>query len=91
MFARIEIFVADESGAITVDWVVLTAACVALALGAFILIAGSVRDTSTEASVIMQSYEIDGEFDTAAEISGLQQAANTGLTTPADPDPAPLN
>lgn len=84
-------FIADESGAITVDWVVLTAACMSLGLMAILMISGSVRDNGTEASAIMETYEINNEFDTDAEIAGLQQAANAALTPPADPDPAPVN
>lgn len=34
LFALLKKFRADEAGAVTVDWVVLTAAVVALALGA---------------------------------------------------------
>lgn len=84
-------FFQDESGAITVDWVVLTAACVSLALGAMMLISGAVRDNGTEASTIMETYEIDHEFDTQAEIAALQEAANDALTPAVDPDPAPVN
>ena len=80
MYAQFKEFIADETGAITVDWVVLTAACVSLGLLAIMLISGSIWDNSMEASAIMGAYEINGEFDTEAEIAGLQQAANAGLT-----------
>lgn len=89
MSLSIREFLADEDGAITVDWVVLTAACVSLGLLAIMLISGSIRDNGTEASTIMQTYEINNEFDTEAEIAALQEAANAALT--ADPDPAPTD
>lgn len=89
MFVKLKSFAASEDGAITVDWVVLTAACVSLGLLAIMLISGSVRDNGTEASAIMETYEINDDFDTEAEIAGLQQAANANLTP--DPDPDPLN
>ncbi|MEM7242309.1 MAG: hypothetical protein AAF429_08995 [Pseudomonadota bacterium] len=44
----------DEIGAVTVDWVVLTAAIVALALGAITLIRTSV---STQASIIASNVD----------------------------------
>lgn len=91
MAFEIRSFLADESGAITVDWVVLTAACVSLGLLAIMLISGSVRDNGTEASAIMEAYEINSEFDTEAEIAGLQEAANAALNPVADPDPTPVN
>jgi hypothetical protein len=80
MNTSIKEFLTDDAGAITVDWVVLTAACVALGLGTITLVSGSIRDNSMEASAIMETYEIDGEFDTEAEIAALQQAANASLT-----------
>lgn len=83
MFVKFKTFLANESGAITVDWVVLTAACVSLGLLAIMMISGSVRDNGTEASAIMEAYEINDDFDTEAEIAALQQAANAAL----NPDP----
>lgn len=91
MAFEIKSFLADERGAITVDWVVLTAACVSLGLLAIMLISGSVRDNGTEASAIMETYEINNEFDTEAEIAALQEAANTALAPVAESDPAPVN
>lgn len=91
MFANFKEYLANESGAITVDWVVLTAACVALGLLAIMLVSGSIRDNGREASAIMGAYEINNEFDTEAEIAGLQQAANAALTPDPDPVPVPTN
>lgn len=85
MFVKLKSFLTNESGAITVDWVVLTAACVSLGLMAIMMISGSVRDNGTEASAIMEAYEINDDFDTEAEIAALQQAANAALNP--DPDP----
>ena len=79
MFANLKTFLADDSGAITVDWVVLTAACVSLGLLAIMLVSNSIRDNGAEASAIMETYEIDDDFDTEAEIAALQNAANSAL------------
>lgn len=91
MVFNFKAFLTNESGAISVDWVVLTAACVSLGLLAIMLISGSVRGNGTEASTIMESYQINNEFDTEAEIAALQEAANAAVTPAADPDPAPVN
>ncbi len=72
MYARFKEFLADDGGAITVDWVVITAACVALALLATVVAFDAVRDRSIASSVILEAYEINDEFDTQAEINSLQ-------------------
>lgn len=91
MLVKFKTFLANESGAITVDWIVLTAACVALGLLVIMMISGSVRDNSTEVSAIMEAYEINDDFDTEAEIAALQQAANAAFNADPDPDPAVTN
>lgn len=87
MYARLNDFLRDETGAITVDWVVLTAAVVSMGLLAIMLVSNSIYDNGREASAIMETYEIDNEFDTEAEIAALQEAANEALNPDPDPDP----
>lgn len=41
-------FLVDEEGAITVDWVILTAAIVGLGIGVMLLIGGSTENVGTE-------------------------------------------
>ena len=79
MIKFIKNFCKEEDGAVTVDWVVLTAACVSLGLLAIMLVSNSIRDNGAEASAIMETYEIDDDFDTEAEIAALQNAANSAL------------
>jgi Flp pilus assembly pilin Flp len=43
-------FVKDESGAVTVDWVVLTAAIVGLATAIILLVQGGATDLATDIS-----------------------------------------
>ena len=43
-------FVSDESGAVTVDWVVLTAAIVGLGLAVISVVSGGVEDLSGDIS-----------------------------------------
>ena len=40
-------FANDESGAVTVDWVVLTAAIVGIAIAVISLISGGIKDAAT--------------------------------------------
>lgn len=76
MTAAFLLFAADERGAITVDWIVMSAACVSMALAALVIVSGTLRGTGFEAAGMMSNYEIDHEFDTEAEINALQQAAH---------------
>lgn len=80
MPSRFVAFLRAESGAITVDWVVLTAACTAIAIGAFWLIATISGDTTQETTTIIAGYEIDNQFDTVGEAEALFDAAR-GATT----------
>ena len=77
----------DETGASAVDWVVLTAAVVALALVSIALFSASIRDNGREASAIMTTYEIDSEFDTEADMAALQNAANAAVAAQAAATP----
>lgn len=45
---RIEHFIGDEAGAVTVDWVVLTAAIVGLGLAVLVLVSSGVEDLGTD-------------------------------------------
>jgi hypothetical protein len=56
-------FLAGESGATGVDWIVLTALCVALGLAVAFTMDGSVGVLVGEASGIMSNYQIDEVFD----------------------------
>ena len=50
MTNMIKNFAADESGAVTVDWVVLTAAIVGLGLAVMTVVSGGVETLSTDIS-----------------------------------------
>ena len=66
-FANIKNFAADESGAVTVDWVVLTAAIVGLGIA----VVASVRTGVTGIGSTIQS-----------SLSGATIGENGGLTIP---------
>jgi Flp pilus assembly pilin Flp len=53
-------FLKDEDGAVTVDWVVLTAAVVALGIGAISAIGGSVRGLATDITASVDAGEASG-------------------------------
>lgn len=50
LIAKIKTFTADESGAVTVDWVVLTAAIVGLGIAVVASVRGGVEDLGTSIS-----------------------------------------
>ncbi|WP_172297518.1 hypothetical protein [Pseudoruegeria sp. HB172150] len=51
--SKIKAFLDDESGAVTVDWVVLTAALIGLALAIMATIGGSAQDVADEIATTM--------------------------------------
>ncbi|MBO9474389.1 hypothetical protein J7413_12635 [Shimia sp. R10_1] len=53
MIKFIKNFRNDEDGAVTVDWVVLTAAVVGLAIAAFTVIEGATADLTGDASTAL--------------------------------------
>lgn len=58
-------FAKDESGAVTVDWVVLTAAIVGIAIAVLTVIAGGVNTAANA---------IDDELDSAATNTAIKGA-----------------
>ena len=70
-------FIADESGAVTVDWVVLTAALVGLGLAVMAVVSGGVEDLSGDISNSLTGIDpLSDPFNNAN-----QQAAD-GIVTP---------
>jgi len=65
MTAYIKNFAKSESGAVTVDWVVLTAAIVGLGLAVMAVVSGGVSDLSTNIQGQLSGQEITTTFTTA--------------------------
>jgi Flp pilus assembly pilin Flp len=65
-------FVADESGAVTVDWVVLTAAIVALAFGVFTIV--------TQQSVTVGAGHMNDKMEEAANYSPTWAPTSSGTS-----------
>ena len=65
---RLVNFTKDESGAVTVDWVVLTAAIVGIAIAVIGLISGGVEDASEG---------INGELEVASNFSSAFEPTST--------------
>ena len=63
--ARLKSFALSESGAVTVDWVVLTAAIVGLGLAVMAVVSGGVSDLSTNIQGQLSGQEITTTFTTA--------------------------
>ena len=64
-FANIKNFAADESGAVTVDWVVLTAAIVGLGIA----VIASVRDGTTSVGDAIQTSLESATIDNLGNLS----------------------
>ncbi len=59
MFNFIKKFRAQDDGAVTVDWVVLTAAIVGLAVALIAVIAAGATDKSTSVGAYLSSMDIE--------------------------------
>ncbi|MGP1356044.1 hypothetical protein [Roseicyclus sp.] len=57
------VFAADESGAVATDWIVLSAACVAMGLATMLSVSGGVESLANETSAAISNYQIDDQFD----------------------------
>jgi Flp pilus assembly pilin Flp len=63
---EVKTFVSDESGAVTVDWVVLTAAIVGLGLAVMSVVSGGVEDLSGDISTALTNTDpLSDPFDNA--------------------------
>jgi hypothetical protein len=65
MERKLEIFISKEDGAVTVDWVVLTAAVCGLAIASF----AAIQQGGESVSGNLESYLVD---TTVEEIAGLE-------------------
>lgn len=65
--ARLGKFVTAQDGAITVDWIVLTAAIVFMGMGTAFFVAASVPDVADNVSNYMESVEVDGSAQAGSE------------------------
>jgi Flp pilus assembly pilin Flp len=63
MTALIKNFAKSESGAVTVDWVVLTAAIVGLGLAVMAVVSGGVEDLAGDIDTQLTGMGIDTTFD----------------------------
>lgn len=58
MLNAIKTFSADEAGAVTVDWVVLTAALVGLGLAVMGVISGGIENLSRDINTVLERDDI---------------------------------
>ncbi len=62
MTALIKNFAANESGAVTVDWVVLTAAIVGLGLAVMAVVSGGIEDLSDDINDGLAGLALEDDF-----------------------------
>jgi len=60
---RITHFARDEDGAVTVDWVVLTAALVGLGIAVLSVVSGGIQDLSTDIDTQLKTNQISTSFN----------------------------
>ncbi|MCU4654150.1 hypothetical protein N8I71_14995 [Roseibacterium sp. SDUM158016] len=79
---RVAVFVSAESGAVTVDWVVLTAGIVGLGMATMGVVSGGVSDLSGDVDTQLTDQEITTEFAAAGGVdwvSGQWEMNNPGI------------
>jgi len=76
-----KLFLTGESGAVTVDWVVLTAGMVGLGLATMAVVSGGVEDLSGDMQSQLETQEISTSFASAAVAweSGQWDMSNPGI------------
>jgi Flp pilus assembly pilin Flp len=69
MINNINTFINDESGAVTVDWVVLAAALVGLGLAVMSVVSGGIENLSTDiGQTLADTDPLANPFDTNTDI-----------------------
>lgn len=63
-FKSLQTFLKSESGAVTVDWVVLTAALVGLGLAVMSVVSGGLEDLSGDINTQLEADHITDAFGT---------------------------
>lgn len=63
MFDQIKTFAADESGAVTVDWVVLVAGLIGLAIAAMSAIKATTENLASNANTTLGNVTMDTSLD----------------------------
>jgi Flp pilus assembly pilin Flp len=62
MFKIVKKFNADEEGAVTVDWVVLTAAVVGLGAAALTMVRNGTKEAATDIGTYMSGVAVESTF-----------------------------
>jgi hypothetical protein len=57
-------FASSEKGAITVDWVIISAGVVGMALAVIALVGGGANNSGLQTAGVLSEYELDTEFET---------------------------
>ena len=76
LFTMIKDFRNDESGAVTVDWVVLTAAIVGLGIAVYGVVSGGIQNLSNQIDTQLRLDHIDTAFGSPAANSNVAVVAD---------------
>ncbi|MCY4334843.1 MAG: pilus assembly protein [Litoreibacter sp.] len=68
MFSVLKSFICDECGAVTVDWVILTAGVVSLALAAVGVITDGTENISADIETQLEQDVISTSFESGGDI-----------------------
>ena len=63
LFKFTKTFQTEEDGAVTVDWVVLTAAIVGLGIAVYGVVSGGIQNLSTQIDTQLKTDQINTSFD----------------------------
>ena len=78
---RIANFIKDESGAVTVDWVVLTAGVTGLGIAALLTVSSGIKDLSSDVSTQMTNQRIFTSFNHIAVAIGFADNIDGWMVT----------
>ncbi|MCA8868697.1 MAG: hypothetical protein KDA67_08610 [Rhodobacteraceae bacterium] len=85
LLARLNAFGRDQSGATTIEWVILTASCLSLSIGLSALVQNGVERNAKNTAAAMNDYAIATSFSTASAASDADAGGKSGSGSGSDP------
>ncbi len=85
LLARLNAFGRDQSGATTVEWVILTASCLSLSIGLSALVQNGVERNARNTAAALGDYAIATSFSTAAAATDAKAGGKDSSGSGRDP------